>query len=259
MGCAKCHKFRIAHLKRVRQNTLSLQARIRNSAISEEILMALRILARAIDQPDLHNAYTGLWSVLEYLTCSEHKGYGPTVERAAKLFNQHEIVRQILEHHRTRRNQIIHRHRQFDKIEADAYNLYSIVQSVLQQVIKLSGKFLSRNELELFFEKPYSVDDLRTEKRLAISTPHSRSDDQRFEQICPPLQSFPPFRLIGIAIKVNRRSLPRWRYMTNQDFLPDWVMRRPKPLTSVSKYSSRPLSGRLAFLMNCAESFLVAI
>lgn len=143
-------------------------ARIRNRhGLSESAQVALRHYVRSIDYSDWRQAFLGLWTVIEYLTSARDADYERLVKRASKIFHLHEQQKEVLQHLRTRRNQLIHEASDAPVSETIVFQAKSIVEPFIRFALANRLKLRNRQELADFLDLPTDANELA--RRVALA------------------------------------------------------------------------------------------
>jgi hypothetical protein len=154
------------HQEKLRKETLVFQRRLHRSHFKLIIQDALSRYARALDHIDYEQSVLELWSIVETLTMTdEHR---KVVERASSIFKDQEEARAIIDHVRLRRNQIVHRSRDFLDAEDLILQIKKVVESfILIYMSKTWNRLATKNDVATFLDLPRDRQILRVAMRFA--------------------------------------------------------------------------------------------
>lgn len=153
---------------------------LKRSLYRETLEDALRRYCRALDSPDLYNAFLSLWGVLETLTnIGPGEGHDKLVERAANIYHDRDrkTQQQVLHHLRRHRNAYVHAGENSDQSGTYLDQLRGHVEKLMLFHLRNSSKFSSLNDVASFLDLPGSVKDIeyliRDRKRKADEVKNS--------------------------------------------------------------------------------------
>jgi hypothetical protein len=127
-----------------------------------EIEDLIRRYVRALDRFDLHVAFIELWGVLERLTgtATVKTDYDKTTKRAAFLYEDADLHRQVLQHLRIYRNANVHAGQRSERIETFLFQLKRYVDNLFFVHIRNRFKFESLDKAATFFDLPTQTSEL---------------------------------------------------------------------------------------------------
>ena len=131
-----------------------LKSLFQNSPLRGFAEQALLRYVRALDAPDIKSSFLQLWSVLEYLTCTEKMGYERTIARALFVFKDKDYHQAILNRLRNERNQLVHEGRDSDQTELSLYNLLLYANESLMTLIQVAHQFENTQDFAVFLDLP---------------------------------------------------------------------------------------------------------
>lgn len=122
--------------------------------------------ADACDSPSPGVAFLRLWGLLEHLTASDPNRSDRTLERAAFIFAEHHLARDILYHLREQRNRYVHADAADHPITEFAEQLRGIVDALLDVHLFLGGYMGSLQEIGEFLSLPATHESRKRRVRL---------------------------------------------------------------------------------------------
>lgn len=134
--------------------------------LSNDARIAIRQYVRSIDDADWRQAFQGLWIALEYMTNINNADYDKLIDRASKIYSNHEHHRETLRHLRKRRNQIIHEASDAPISETIVFQTKNIVEDLIKFYSANYFKFKSRDELAEFLDLPREEKHLKHKMKL---------------------------------------------------------------------------------------------
>jgi len=136
-----------------------------NDALKSAARRALRMYSRALDNNHEVNAFLQLWTCLEFITHIKNADYDKLVSRAASLHENKPRVKQIGEHLRQRRNDIVHSAGDDQDAGRLIHHCRWLVEPLIEQYIVNPFKFQTQDELAMFLDLPHDIDLLRLRRR----------------------------------------------------------------------------------------------
>jgi len=160
-------------MKNKLENLYKFQRNIRKllnkNKIKNQMEVALRKYAQALDFRDWESSYLRTWGLLEYLTnTNENESYKDTIKRTSFFFPEREYAKQVLNHLRDHRNRSVHTGASNENIETLLYQLKNFVEIILEFQIVNRFNLSSREELTQFMNLPGNVAELK--KRNAMTS-----------------------------------------------------------------------------------------
>lgn len=131
-----------------------------NHGLSAAAWTALRAYARALDSDDWRAAFVELWVILERLTCIEGADYDRLVSRAAYMHEDHQSAKELAQHLRVRRNNIIHSAADDEDAELLIFQTKQLIEPLMYMYISNPYKFKNASELGEFLDLPKATSQL---------------------------------------------------------------------------------------------------
>lgn len=144
------------------------------NGLAEYARVALRQYARALDDENWTNAFLDLWVVLEYLTGISHADYDRLVSRASFMYEQHADMRELAQHLRVRRNEIVHSSAQDADAEELIFQAKRLIEPLLQFYIINPFNLKSIEEVRQFLDLPKEPEQLRSRQQMIHKGLHFR-------------------------------------------------------------------------------------
>lgn len=114
------------------RNTQRIRVLLARCKYSQWLEDAFLRYGRALDRPDMEEAFHRLWAVLELLTATPPgHGYESTIRRASAIWNNGRLARVTLESLRSIRNELVHRGAEVPLAEASVSRLKRFVEELL--------------------------------------------------------------------------------------------------------------------------------
>lgn len=147
-------------------NKLTLFERIvrknlQNNPYKEFLEESIIQYSRALDEKILQNSFIKLWTLLERLTGSLKENYNVTIKRVVFPYQKRDAEKQVLEHLRDNRNNIVHLSQNSAQAESLVYLLHEYVRQQLLFLIKELKTFPNIGDCWKFLDQPYKIEDLR--------------------------------------------------------------------------------------------------
>lgn len=136
--------------------------------------------ARILDDANWESAFVGLWSLLEFLTGITNANYDEMVRRITYLFDDHNYVRQVLNHLREHRNAAVHSRQNPTAIELHLHRLKRYVHQALHFHLQFEPSFESLTDATRFLSLPIDTKALKRHRdhaELALRFRQSGSGD----------------------------------------------------------------------------------
>lgn len=152
-----------ASLKTFERNIRDEAKAIRSHIEIEEVITAYGL---ALSESDPGNAFLKLWSLLEDLTGTREKRYDTTLQRVLFSVADRDYHRQVLEHLRDRRNDMVHSAMVSQNAYLHVYQLKRYVEHLIFLFLNVLGRFESIEDLFTVMDLPYKIKDLRSRQRL---------------------------------------------------------------------------------------------
>lgn len=143
-----------------------IRQRIKSLVYKDKLYNILIRYVRSMDYTDYNTAFIQLWGVLEALTNTKNKSYDTTINRAITFYEDYDYHKQVLNHLRFHRNNIVHNGVAFNDIEPYIYQLKRYVDKILKFVIDDPFDFNSFDRIIEFMDTPH--DKLELNKRLSL-------------------------------------------------------------------------------------------
>lgn len=118
----------------------------------------------ALDQPDFEVAFLKFWSILEQVTDSIGQ-YEKTVERAGKCYEDHQLVKGILDCLRIRRNLYVHSAKEGRDTDQAVFLVKGIVESHLLDLLRNPDRLSTIEEYARRLARSRDLEILRKEHR----------------------------------------------------------------------------------------------
>ncbi|MCP4158612.1 MAG: hypothetical protein GY760_00945 [Deltaproteobacteria bacterium] len=144
--------------QKCKYNEKSFRRIIKKSKLGHFLKESFVRYANALDSDDMTVTFQHLWSLLEFLTLTGKDNYKVTIKRASLPFVEREYVYNVLEQFRDKRNKIIHRGKEFDSSEHDAYLLMSFINKYLSFIINNFKNFSSEEHLKNLLSLPHEYE-----------------------------------------------------------------------------------------------------
>jgi len=141
--------------------------------------VALRQYARALDNHEWRNAFLELWVVLEYLTGISNADYEKLISRASYMHASHADMREIAQHLRIRRNEIVHSSAQDDDAEQLIFQAKRLVEPLLTFFIANPFGLGDLEQVRSFLDQPKDLTELRKRQRMLGHALHFRRPVRR--------------------------------------------------------------------------------
>lgn len=139
----------------------------RRHGLSASSQIAIRQYVRSTDSSDWRQAFLNLWIAIEYLTSSKEADYRRLIDRASKIFYDHQEYVEILQHLRHRRNQLIHEAEDAPVSETIVYQAKHIVEELIRFALANRIGFRNRQEMAEFLDLP--TQELELKRRIALA------------------------------------------------------------------------------------------
>ena len=140
-----------AKIKRKVQGILS---RLKRSPYSTDIIGALLLYVRALDEWNQNTAFVRLWSAVERLASPGHGDYDAVVRRCAFLWDDPAFASQTLEHLREYRNGYMHSGTETSEAKTYCFQLQQHFRPLVLFHIGNANRFRSLKEANDFLELP---------------------------------------------------------------------------------------------------------
>lgn len=144
----------------------TVSSRLKRCTYGNEIVDALLLYVRALDEWNQNTAFAKLWAATERLACPEHADYAAIVRRCSFLWADQEFARQTLEHLREYRNEYMHTGQEMPEAKTYCFQLQQHFRQLFFFHIGNIHRFKSLSEANSFLDQPTSIEDL---KRLSQS------------------------------------------------------------------------------------------
>lgn len=138
-------------MKRKVQGILS---RLKRSPYSADIIDALLLYVRALDEWNQNTAFVRLWSAVERLASPGHGDYDAVVRRCAFLWDDPAFASQTLEHLREYRNVYMHSGMETSEAKTYCFQLQQHFRPLVLFHIGNANRFKSLKEANEFLELP---------------------------------------------------------------------------------------------------------
>jgi len=143
----------------LKKQTLRFQRYFNSSPFQDIIRDAMLRYVRALDGINYEETIVQLWSILESLTLygegDDAGRHADVVRRAASIYQEQQLAAAIIDHIRVRRNEIVHRSRNFQDSEGLVYQSKSIVENLIFIYIGMFSKnFQNKAEIRTFLDLP---------------------------------------------------------------------------------------------------------
>ncbi|WP_413398554.1 hypothetical protein AA0Z93_00005, partial [Pseudomonas sp. 1P02AnB] len=160
---AKPYQIPEETLASLAKNTKKILRKIENIKDGKIIRDALIRYSRALDEKDSDHAIIRLWGALESVV-SESNNAELVVRRCSYLYNEHELVKQILESARTYRNRNVHAGVTSPLSESLSYQINDIFRSLI--IFYARNTFNSLREANSFLDSPIMDGDIERKIKL---------------------------------------------------------------------------------------------
>jgi hypothetical protein len=144
----------LKYVMALRRNFLRPRQLLVRSPLADAACEGIRRYCRALDSWDLNQAFTQLWSTLEYLTDTTERSYDVTVRRAAARGANYQLRLEILRHLQNRRNRLIHATRAQSDVETLVHQLKWSVEELLRLFVVNPAELRSTQEVGEFLDAP---------------------------------------------------------------------------------------------------------
>lgn len=149
---------------RCKKHEKYIRSIIKNKPLGKFIKTIFIRYANSLDDEDMTNTFTRLWSLLELITKTEKATYAVTIKRASLIFKDKKFNEYTLDNLRNKRNQIIHSGGDFGTSERDAHVLLGIIDSFICFIVN-NIKFIStQDEYLSFLSLPLSKEEMDKQK-----------------------------------------------------------------------------------------------
>jgi hypothetical protein len=152
-------------LKRLVRRT---QRRLNLVPYRQDLVEALLLYVRALDEWNQNSAFARLWSAIERLTSPGYADYDAVVRRCAFLWREADFATQTLEHLREYRNLILHTGTESAQAKTYCFQLQQHFRPLLLFHINNAGRFATLAEANRFLDLPTDALVLK-QQQLAIS------------------------------------------------------------------------------------------
>lgn len=153
--------------RKLSKYTEKIMNNISNSNYKKDLINSIIRYTDALDENDLHSSYLKLWALLEKLTDTIKISNEKTIERAAYLYKNHEIIKKSLNQLRLYRNKFVHVGQEGSFIESYLYELKNIVENYLIFYIDNPYDFKSFQEFGQFLSLPHEKNALKDREKKA--------------------------------------------------------------------------------------------
>jgi len=138
--------------------------RLGTSEMGNDIQELIARYAVALDQTDFEIAFLHLWAVLEKLTQTIGGSYDETIKRACWWFDDKDLVKEILECGRLRRNRYVHTAQTAANTDELVHVIKSILDPLLVSLIRDDLRVPSLEDVGRILSLPTDVATLRKER-----------------------------------------------------------------------------------------------
>lgn len=136
--------------------------------------VSLRQYARALDDENWKNAFLELWVILEFLTGTANADYDRLVSRASYMFSEHEDMREVLQHLRARRNNLVHTSSQDADAEQLIFQAKRCVEPLIEFYVANPFRLANVEDVRHFLDLPKSREVLRNQRSMLNKAIHFR-------------------------------------------------------------------------------------
>ena len=146
---------------KVRQRVCSLLQRLTLCPYREDIVEALLLYVRALDEWNQTTAFTRLWGAVERLSSPGRGDYDAVVRRCAFLWDDTGFATQALEHLRKYRNNCVHTGGESTQAKSYCFQLQQHFKPLVLFHIGNAGRFRSLKDANEFLDMPANLEALR--------------------------------------------------------------------------------------------------
>jgi len=155
------------NLAYIKRNEKYIRSRIKKLAYFEEIKLIFAKYNNALDYPDHNYSLLSLWSLLESLTGTHKMNNDKTIARTLFIYGKdYEIMKQILEHLRFIRNQLVHQSQRDDRARYLVFQLKKFVEDLISFHINNKFKLNTMNEIGQFLDMSRDTRELQNKLKL---------------------------------------------------------------------------------------------
>lgn len=147
-----------------KKNEKYIRSISKNKAMGNFIKKIFIRYANSLDDEDMTNTFTRLWSLLELITLTGKSSHITTVQRASLVFKDKKLIEYTLNNLRNKRNNITHLGDSFDSSERDAHILLGIINSFICFLIDNIKSFSSEEEYISLLSLPLSSEEIKKQQ-----------------------------------------------------------------------------------------------
>lgn len=154
---------------KIRSAEKKLRSKLRGRWCEQAVLNLFGKYIVALDELRTESSFLRLWAVLEAATLTKRMRYSDTIKRASSVYLDSWYVREMLEVLREQRNERVHGGQEIEDSEILAYQLKSVVESVLGFWVGTGSKLQSNEEVARFMDLAASENSLKAKRQLIDS------------------------------------------------------------------------------------------
>lgn len=151
--------------KTIESNRRAFMIRMRTLPYRKDLENIIIRYASALDKANLHIAFLHLWSLLEKMTDTIGANYDETVRRAAWGWSERELVIEILNSLRLRRNQYVHSASVAEDHDQATYLMKQFLEPHLLRLMNNELAVESLEEYGRYLSLPSDIPTLQKQKR----------------------------------------------------------------------------------------------
>jgi hypothetical protein len=159
---------------KIKRRIQGILARINNCGYGADIVDALLLYVRALDEWNQNTAFIRLWSALERLASPEHGDYDAIVRRCAFLWDDPAFATQTLEHLREYRNGYMHTGTEMPEAKIYCFQLQQHFRPLVFFHIGNSTRFHHLKDANKFLDLPTDVTALKKLHQSVVRASHFR-------------------------------------------------------------------------------------
>lgn len=158
--------FRIKEFEKMLEYENIVFKKLKACQYQSEMENAIIRYSRALDDRNWDTAFIRLWGILELLTDSVNLQQSKTVSRGSKLFQEIELVRQILTNLKDYRNSSIHVGTENSDVETYLYELKNIVEEHIIFNLWTKAGFENLSQVGRFWDLPINEEALLLREKI---------------------------------------------------------------------------------------------
>lgn len=167
--------YKPKNVAEVRQRVRSTLRRLTLCPYREDIVEALLLYVRALDEWNQTTAFTRLWGAVERLSSPGRGDYDAVVRRCAFLWDDTGFATQALEHLREYRNSCVHAGSESTQAKTYCFQLQQHFRPLVLFHIGNAGHFRTLQEANEFLDMPTDLDVLRKLRQTVARVSRFRS------------------------------------------------------------------------------------